>query len=160
MNKTQLINNLLETLETNLQTALDGAKRAHSTATDKANIAENKYDTFSLEAAYLAEGYANRSAEYKENIEQVKSLVARDFSDEDAIAVGALVKLIDENEKSLWVFIAPVSGGIKFDFEKRSILVITQLSPLGQQVMHKYVDDELEIVVDRKVKRYYVAEIA
>ena len=155
MNKTQLINNLLETLETNLQTALDGAKRAHSTATDKANIAENKYDTFSLEAAYLAEGYANRSAEYKENIEQVKSLVARDFLDEDAIAVGALVKLIDENEKSLWV-----SGGIKFDFEKRSILVITQLSPLGQQVMHKYVDDELEIVVDRKVKRYYVAEIA
>lgn len=53
--KRQLIEHLVLGLEANYQTVLSAAKRAYSTATDRANIAENKYDTLGLEAAYLAE---------------------------------------------------------------------------------------------------------
>jgi hypothetical protein len=56
--KRRLIDHLIIELEANYETALTVAKRAHSTATDQANIAENKYDTLGLEAAYLAEGQA------------------------------------------------------------------------------------------------------
>jgi hypothetical protein len=46
--KRRLIDHLIIELEANYQTALTAARRAHSTATDKANIAENKYDTLGL----------------------------------------------------------------------------------------------------------------
>ena len=155
-----LVKQLIDALEAIYQTALTAAKRAHSTATDKANIAENKYDTLGLEAAYLAEGHANRASECKADVETVKNLIVRDFSIDDEITLGALVTLIDQDRKVLLLFLAPVSGGIKFEFESRSILVTTQSSPLGKQLLGKFVDDEFEIGIAQHKKRYRIADIA
>lgn len=158
--KKNLIHHLIVALEAIYQTALTAANRAHSTATDKANIAENKYDTLGLEAAYLAEGHANRASECKADIDTVKNLTVRDYSIDDEIAVGALVSLVDQDEKALLLFLAPVSGGIKFEFDSQSILVITQSSPLGKQLLGKFMDDEFEIGIDQHKKRYRITEIA
>lgn len=158
--KRRLIDHLILALETNYQTALTAAKRAHSTATDKANIAENKYDTLALEAAYLAEGHANRASECRADLETVKNLSAQDYSQNDAIVVGASVVLIDQDDKSLSLFLAPVSGGIKFEFDKQTIVVITQSSPLGKSLLGKCVDDDFEIGNGKHKKRYIVSEIA
>lgn len=158
--KKNLTHQLIVALEAIYQTALTAAKRAHSTATDKANIAENKYDTLGLEAAYLAEGHANRAAECKVDIDTVKNLVVKDYAIDDAIALGTLVGLLDQDAKPLLLFLAPVSGGIKFEFESRSILVITQSSPLGKQLLGKYVDDEFEIGIAQHKKRYKITDIA
>ena len=56
MNKTQLHQQLMTHLQQLLNNAKAAAKRAHETATSEENIAENKYDTLALEAAYLAQG--------------------------------------------------------------------------------------------------------
>jgi len=154
-----LIKQLIAALEAIYQTAVSAAKRAHSTATDKANIAENKYDTLGLEAAYLAEGHANRASECKANLDTVKNLIVPDYTIDDTIALGALVTLVDQDKKQLFLFLAPVSGGIKFDFESRSIMVITQSSPLGKQLLGKYVDDEFEIGIGQHKKRYLITDV-
>ena len=60
MNKTNVIKTIIALLEVQYQTAIDAAKEAHSTATDDETIAENKYDTFALEASYLAHGQSQR----------------------------------------------------------------------------------------------------
>ena len=52
----QVLDRLAEDL---LQTEL-AARAAHEAATHEENIAENKYDTLGLEAAYLATGQARR----------------------------------------------------------------------------------------------------
>ncbi len=61
--KKKLIEHLVRELDAIYQTALTAANRAYSTAPDKANIAENKYDTLALEASYQAEGQAKRAPE-------------------------------------------------------------------------------------------------
>lgn len=157
--KRKLINYLIQELEANYQTALIAAKRAHSTATDKANIAENKYDTLALEAAYLAQGFAKRASECHANLDSIQKLTAKDYSLNDAIAIGASVTLIDQSKKSLLLFLAPVSGGLKFVFEERTIVVITNSSPLGQQMLGKFVDDEFEIGNGQHKKKYRISEI-
>nr|WP_297348391.1 transcription elongation factor [uncultured Glaciecola sp.] len=158
--KRKLIDHLIVELEATYETALTAAKRAHSTATDKANVAENKYDTLALEAAYLAEGQAKRASECHTDLDAIRNLTAVDYTHKDAIAVGALVRLIDQHEKSLLLFLAPVSGGLKFVFEQRAIVVITQSSPLGKQLLGKFVDDEFEFGSGQHKKDYLISDIA
>lgn len=158
--KQQLIDHLILELETTYQTAMTAAKRAHSTATDKANIAENKYDTLGLEAAYLAEGQAKRAAECRADLDAIQALTVQDYSANDVIAIGALVTLIDQDEKSLLLFLAPVSGGLKFVFEERTIILITPSSPLGKRLLGKGVDDEFELGTVQHKKHYLIGDIA
>jgi transcription elongation GreA/GreB family factor len=158
--KRKLIDHLIVELEASYETALSAAKRAHSTATDKANVAENKYDTLALEAAYLAEGQAKRASECHTDLDAIQNLKALDYNLIDAIAVGALVRLIDQHEKSLSLFLAPVSGGLKFVFEQRTIVVITQSSPLGKKLLGKFVDDEFEFGNGQHKKQYLISNIA
>ena len=158
-NKNKLIEYLIQELEANYQTALMAAKRAHATATDKANIAENKYDTLALEAAYLAEGQAKRASECRADIEAIKKLGPVEFSQSDAIAVCALVSLIDQDKKPLLLFLAPVSGGLKFVFEAQTIVVITQSSPLGKKLLGKFVDDEFEFGSAQYKKHYLIMDV-
>jgi transcription elongation GreA/GreB family factor len=157
--KNKLIEHLIRELEANYQTALTAAKRAHSTATDKANIAENKYDTLALEAAYLAEGQAKRASECRADLDAIKKLGPVDFSQSDAIAVGALLSLIYQDKKPLLLFLAPVSGGLKFVFEEQTIVVITQSSPLGKKLVGKFVDDEFEFGSAQYKKHYLIKNV-
>jgi transcription elongation GreA/GreB family factor len=157
--KKNLIDHLILELEQAYQAALTEAKRAYSTSTDKANVAENKYDTLALEAAYLAEGQAKRAAQCLADLKAIRTLEARDYSLSDAIAVGALIILEDEHEKSLSLFLAPVAGGLKFVVEERAIMVITPSSPLGRHLLGKFVDDEFEFTVGSRKKNYLISDI-
>jgi transcription elongation GreA/GreB family factor len=159
-NKIKLIEHLIVELKATYQTALTAAERAHSTATDKANVAENKYDTLGLEAAYLAEGQAKRASECRADLEAIQNLIAPDHSLNDPIVVGAAVRLIDQDEKSLWLFLAPVSGGLKFVFEDQTMLVITPSSPLGKMSRGKSVDDEFEFGSAQHKKNYRISDVS
>ncbi len=61
MDKFLLRQQVLERLAEDLQQAEQAVRVAHETATHEENIAENKYDTLGLEAAYLATGQARRA---------------------------------------------------------------------------------------------------
>ena len=52
---------VLDRLAEDLLQAEQAAQAAHETATHEENIAENKYDTLGLEAAYLATGQVRRA---------------------------------------------------------------------------------------------------
>ena len=61
MDKLLLQQQVLERLAEDLLQAEQAMRAAHETATHEENIAENKYDTLGLEAAYLATGQARRA---------------------------------------------------------------------------------------------------
>ena len=62
MDRFLLKQQVLERLAEDLLQAEHAVRAAHETATHEENIAENKYDTLGLEAAYLATGQARRAA--------------------------------------------------------------------------------------------------
>lgn len=134
MNKQQLIKEIIGSLENDLQTIIDAAKDAHETATHEETAAKSKYDTFALEASYLAHGQSKRAQEIMQSIETYRHLNLPQLTNNDTVVLGALIHLKSEtNEKVL--FLGPRSGGVKVEFDEKVIVLITPESPLAKQLI-------------------------
>ena len=117
---------------------------SHEEAISEESRAENKWDTHSQEAAYLAEGQAKLAGEIGGSIELYGALPLPDFGPGDVIAIGALVELVPvAGGKRANYFIGPRAGGMELNVEGREILVLTPQSPLGRQLIGRRAGDEV-----------------
>ena len=135
-NKESLRKLILDALTKDFETANNAANTAKETATSKETVAENKYDTFGLEASYLAHGQSIRVNE-----------PFKQFDECDNIDITALVTLETENNSKKYFFLGPEAGGLKLHWEDRDIMVITPNTPLGRQLLGKQLDDTIELYV-------------
>ena len=145
MNKSALIDKLINALRSELETYVRAAKASHQEATAEENRAENKYDTRGLEASYLATGQANKVMELEEAIGAFEDLKATSF-DDSGIDVGALVEL-DQNGEKAFYFIGPNAGGTEITDGVHEVLVITPQSPLGAQLQGRQQGERLELML-------------
>ncbi len=136
MNKSALREAILLELRQELARQTAAAQLARDEAISEESRAENKWDTHSQEAAYLAEGQARLAAEIGGSIEFYAGLPLPDFAAGAAIAVGAVVEL-ETRGKPAWYFLGPRAGGLELSLESRRILVVTPQSPLGRQLIGK-----------------------
>ncbi|UXD88125.1 hypothetical protein [Thalassolituus hydrocarboniclasticus] len=135
---------LLTALDEEINAALNAARQAQETASHEANKPENKYDTLALEAAYLAHGQSERIRELQETRIRIGQWPVPDFSDDDAIAAGALLQLQHPQQEARWLWLAPV-GGRQLQVAGQSIQVISLQAPLAQQLSQLEVGDELTL---------------
>ena len=133
MTKSLVIQKVIETLQSEMETYVRAAKFSHAEATAEENRAENKYDTRGLEASYLAAGQANKIVEIEESIAAFDALRERKFSEADGIDIGALIEISQDGERAHY-FIGPSAGGIEIKTRGTEVLVITPQSPLGSQL--------------------------
>ncbi len=120
------------------------AREATAAATDPGSKAENKYDTRSLEASYLARGQALRVSELHEAVLAFESLNAQVLSPDQAIIPGALVVLAGNCEETQY-FLGPCAGGTSVEVDGAEILVITPASPLGRDLIGKRAGDRISL---------------
>ncbi len=140
MNKARILGLIIEQLARDLEVLFSAAKTAHEAATHEENAPDNKYDTLSLEASYVAQGQANRAQEIKVALEVYKNLSLRHFEGDNPIRLGALVSLTAE-ASTRTVFIGPLEGGLKVQLGGIEVMVITPGSPLGKGLIGKVVGD-------------------
>ncbi len=140
MNKSDLREAILRELRQELARQTSAAQLARDEAISEESRAENKWDTHSQEAAYLAEGQARLAAEIGGNIEFYAGLPLPDFAADAPIALGALVEL-EARGKHAWYFLGPRAGGLALVADTRTILVVTPQSPLGRQLIGKRTGD-------------------
>ncbi len=98
--KSTLKEALLAALDGEIASALNAARQAQETASHEGNKPENQYDTLALEAAYLAHGQSERIRELQETRILIGQWPVQDFSEDDSIASGALIQLLDTQSKS------------------------------------------------------------
>lgn len=157
MNKTHVIEHLRFALEAQLHNAKEAAKAAHDAATHEESVAETQYDTLGLEAAYLAQGQAERVNECYRDIQAFNTVFKE--SEFNKVREGALVCLIDEHDNSKWFFIGPSAGGLMVTVKQQAIYVVTREAPLGKQLIGKQADDELTLTIAGNKQFYSIAEI-
>lgn len=160
MDKTRLLKHILDELESVYQGAVDAAMLAYNTATHGENVAENKYDTLGLEAAYLAQGQAQRVDECAADLSAFKGLTATGFSQSEPVAIGALVTIKDGPRSEQSLFLGPAAGGLKFTFQQKDIMIITPAAPLGKALMGHFVNDDIEVNVGDQKICYEIIAIA
>lgn len=147
MDKTQLVDLIIEQLNIMLSHAVAAAEEAHKGATHDQSKAETQYDTLGLEHAYLAEGQGRRIEELKDQISQLGHLVPKSFGEDDPIYLGALVTLANINEptKTLNVFLTPCAGGLKVNWLGKNVHVVSPNSPITQALLGLFLGDECSL---------------
>jgi transcription elongation GreA/GreB family factor len=145
VNKTALRDSILRQLQEELARQAGAAQMARDEAISEESRAENKWDTHSQEAAYLAEGQAKLAADIVASIDIYGTMPLPEFPPAGAIALGAVVELAGPNGRSTWYFIGPRGGGMEVESGGRRILVLTPQSPLGRQLIGRRAGDTVQV---------------
>jgi len=157
MDKTELLQRIIDRLSRDLEVLFGAARTAHEAATHEENIPDNKYDTLALEASYVAQGQANRAREMRRSLELYRQLDVRDS--DDTIRLASLVTLEDADGTTKTLFIGPAEGGLKIGLDGREITVITPASPLGRELLGRSVGDAVEVETGTGRTEYEIAEV-
>ena len=145
IDKTQLLVELRALMEADLEIITASQEDAQAGATHAENKAEGDKDMRSTEDSYLARGLAKRVTELRAAVVQLSALRLRTFDDESKIALTALVEVEDDHGQAMRYFVAPVGGGIVLGLGETKVSVVTPSSPLGQALLGRELDDEVEL---------------
>lgn len=148
MDKFLLQQQVLERLAEDLLQAEQAVRVAHETATHEENIAENKYDTLGLEAAYLATGQARRAEAIRQAIAHWRQFRPSPYDASKGIQLGALVCLVDANneqQEQPLIFLGPDGGSMKLVSGAQLVQVISTEAPLARAMLGKCEGDEVSI---------------
>lgn len=137
---------LLDELRAALAADLDNLERSQrdtqEAATHEEARPENDKDTRALEQSYLARGLAERVAQLRAEASKLSTMNVRRFGDEDAVAMGALASVEDDDGGEARYFVAPVGGGRQL---AGGVVVVTPESPLGRALLGARVGDEVVV---------------
>lgn len=155
MNKKNLIDAILQQLQQQLHTAEAALKMAADTATHKETVPENKYDTFGLEASYLAHGQQQRVADTQLAIQSFEQLLLRCTENHSTVGIGSFLTLENKVENQQYFFIASAAGGLKVFSQGKSITVLSAEAPLCIQLLGKQIDDDVQF----REHSYFISDI-
>ncbi len=147
VDKALLQQQVLNRLADDLLQAEQAVRAAHETATHEENIAENKYDTLGLEAAYLATGQVRRAEAIRQALADWRQFRPRPYDATKGIQLGALVCLVDSYDKQQHLFHGPDGGSMKLVSGTELVQVISSEAPLGRAMLGKCEGDEVSIQV-------------
>ena len=147
MDKFALRQQVLERLAEDLLQAEKAVRTAHEAATHEENIAENKYDTLGLEAAYLATGQARRAEAIRQAMANWHQFRPSPYDASRGIQLGAVVCLVDSNDRQQQLFLGPDGGSMKLLRGAQTVQVISTEAPLGKALLGKCEGDEVSIQV-------------
>jgi len=147
MDKVFLQQQVLERLAEDLLRAELAVRAAHETAIHEENIAENKYDTLGLEAAYLATGQARRAEAIRQAMAHWRQFRPNPYDASKGIQLGALVCLVDSDDRQQHFFLGPDGGSMKLGNGAQFVQVISSETPLGRAMLGKCEGDEVSLQV-------------
>ncbi len=159
MDKFLLQQQVLEQLAKDLLQAEQAVRTAHETATDEENIAENKYDTLGLEAAYLATGQARRAEGIRQAMVDWRQFRPRPYNASKGIQLGALVCIVGSDGKQQQLFLGPDGGSMKLVTDAQIVQVISLEAPLGRAMLGKCEGDEVSIQIASIRQQFEVLRI-
>ncbi|ETX11533.1 transcription elongation factor [Marinomonas ushuaiensis DSM 15871] len=161
MDKKEVHDAVTSVLLRRFETAKWAAKQAHDAATNEESVAENKYDTFGLEASYLAHGQSQRVLECEKDWLFFNKKPFVPYDENDSIGLWCLVELalLNSNDISKRFFVSPCAGGLTVKFDDQTIYLITPSSPVGQILVGKVIDDEVVLRQNGQQITYEVVTI-
>ncbi|NYG32680.1 GreA/GreB family elongation factor [Sphaerotilus montanus] len=159
MDKFSLQQQVLQRLSEDLLQAEQAVRAAHETATHEENIAENKYDTLGLEAAYLATGQARRADAIRQALAHWRQFRPLPYDASKGIQLGALVCLVDADDQQQQLFLGPDGGSMQLLSGAQRVQVISCDAPLGKAMLGKCEGDEVSLQVATSRQQFEVLRV-
>ncbi|MEO9274230.1 hypothetical protein ABFY09_05155 [Marinomonas sp. 5E14-1] len=164
MNKKAVLAIIEEALKDRFETAKNAVLQAHQAATSEESVAENKYDTFGLEASYLAHGQSQRVLDCEREwlaFIKVFSASQNDVNDLQKVALWSLVEVVSVEGviDSKWFLISSFAGGLNVVLDEFSVYLVTPSSPVGNALMGKELEGEIALLQHGQECLYEIASI-
>ncbi len=158
MDKTLILQKFIEQFEAEVFEQTQSAKSAHAAATHEESKAEDRHDTFAIEASYLAAGQATRIQDLNRVILDFRAYLERSSQVFTRATEGALLTL-KMGTRQMHAFFAKSGGGSTLKMGATEISVVTVESPLGDALLDATVGDEVEVESKSGVRVYTVIKI-
>lgn len=160
MNKKEVLEGFRDLFEKELQVMIRAALHARDSATSEEVKSQNKYDTQSIEASYLAGAQAKRAEDLRLALGSTLELLKRANEKSSVIVEGSLVLLENLEEKSRQNFlIIPRDGGNKITLGAETIVALSSLSPLGESLIGRKKGETFEFERAGREVSYEIVEI-
>jgi transcription elongation GreA/GreB family factor len=156
--KEQIIQSLIRHFESELSALIQSAKAAHSAATHEESRAEDRHDTFAIEASYLAAGQATRVEELQKTLKEFEGYLSS-CAPLSKITLGAFVTYLSDDQP-FYVFVSQHGGGTKIQIESETLQVLSLQSPLGESLEGAKAGEEIEFELRGSVKEYRIKEVS
>ena len=162
MNKKEIHDAITEALLKRFKTAECAALQAHQAATNTESVAENKYDTFGLEASYLAHGQSQRVLDCEQDWLLFNKKEPLTLSNDEAICLWCAAELegIDSTVPAVrYFFISPCAGGLTVEVKGKVMYLVTASSPVGKALIGKMINDEVYLSQNGHQMAYEITSI-
>jgi len=160
MNKSKLLQQLMNTFEEKASATNKSFKRAQKDAIEAPGRMESRYDSTKQESSYLADSYNRRSFEIDQAIKALESLPESTLQDTNVIEIGSVVRLKESGQtEDEWYIILPVGGGETLNDNSTEIFVISPHSPLADCLLEKRKGDSIKLSLDRNSRQLEILEV-
>jgi transcription elongation GreA/GreB family factor len=154
MDKSSIHRALSDHLRAEHEAAVAAHKKTREGATHEEAKPENDKDTRALEQSYVERGQAKRVFDLEAAIEGTQKMVLRAFGEDDPIALGALVVVMDDDAEKTF-FLAPAGGGHKIG----DVNIVTPEAPIGRALLGKKLGDEPDVVIAGKKRTLEIVRV-
>ena len=155
--KELIIKGFIEKFRSELSILTQSAKAAHAAATHEESKAEDRHDTFAIEASYLAAGQAVRVADLEKTLEEFEGYLEHPVS-LNQVRLGALITY-ELDQKLHHAFFSKFGGGSKIEIESIPFQVLTLLSPLGEALEGTQANEEVDLELRGSEKTYRIISV-
>jgi transcription elongation factor, greA/greB, C-term len=139
MEKTIIAKQVLEKLKTDLMRTIKQRDEAQQEANSHVGAMESRYDTFKEEAQYLVSGCNKQIEKLNKDIDILTSFIMNSPALKkkmETVEAGTLITVIKNNMEEYFLLL-PVGGGSEIITDKKTIRIITLLTPLAKALLHK-----------------------
>lgn len=159
MNKQDLVEKIIQTLDQEIKIIEQSAYDAQEEARGNDSLSESQTDNRALEASRLAEAQLLRVKEAQRKLTAFRQMALKTFDKDDPVAATALVEVLHKGEKLLF-FISPHGAGTSIEYMGRTVELISPLSPLGDALMDQYVGDTVTVETPKGELEYEIISIS
>jgi transcription elongation GreA/GreB family factor len=161
MDKTFLVNQLVEQLRASATVARKAGQAAEDEARHGATPAEKRENArVAMEFAGLARGQKERAGRAAAELSTLETFRPPRLAAGGAIAVGAVVE-VEDGSQGRTFFLAPVGAGVELSGPGGDgfLSVVTPVSPIGRAVLGRRVGDTVEVMVQGEPREWTITYV-
>jgi transcription elongation GreA/GreB family factor len=156
--KKQTIEAFIAYFEKELGALVQSAKAAHQAAIHEESKAEDRHDTFAIEASYLAAGQAERVHSLRRTLQELTRFLESAAPAPTRAEPGALLVLESEGKKT-YSLLVESGGGAQVKVDGKTVTLISLSSPLGEQLEGLKPTDQFTLETKTGSKAHEILEI-
>ncbi len=162
LSKVEVLTCFLEHVSGEIVALTASARAAHQAATHEESKAEDRHDTFAIEASYLAAGQSVRVMELEKFRTELEGYLTG-TRESEIVAPGSLLSYESDGVVH-WVLMAKSGGGVRTTLDQReqgaiSVQILSTISPLGSELLGLRAGDEVEVEIRRSAKDFRVRSV-